>query len=67
MHYDAKFADFANFSIGMATTALTSELDDYLHLPVENITDPLKWWFDNRRTYPNLSQMALDYLSIPGE
>src|ERR1700722_5743453 len=44
----------------------TNKLDDYLRLPVENITKLLKWWFDNRRTYPTLSCMARDYLSIPG-
>jgi hypothetical protein len=29
---------------------------------VENVTDPLKWWWDHRRTYPALSRMAFDYL-----
>ena len=39
----------------------------YLSHPVKNVKDPLKWWFDNRQTYPNLSRMAEDYLSIPGK
>jgi hypothetical protein len=65
--FDDEFADFANFSVGKKTSAPTSELEDYLRLPVENVTDALKWWFDNRRTYPNLSRMARDYLSIPGK
>lgn len=55
---------FANFSVGTAVTTL-SEVDEYLKRPVENVLDPLKWWIDNRRVYPSLSSMALDYLSIP--
>src|SRR5713101_5608691 len=39
----------------------------YLSHLVENVKDLLKWWFDNRQTYPNLSRMAEDYLSIPGK
>src|ERR1700733_2362868 len=56
---------FSNFSIGVATATTISEVDNYLSRPVENILDPLKWWTDNQRNYPNLSSMALDYLSIP--
>jgi hypothetical protein len=46
-----------------------SEIDEYLKLPVDHVKNPLKWWFNNRTTYPNLSRMALDYLSlsIPGK
>lgn len=28
---------------------------------------PLEWWVNHRGTYPRLSRMALDYLSVPGE
>jgi hAT family C-terminal dimerisation region len=42
-----------------------SELDEYLWYPVEQVKDPLKWWFHNYMQYPNLHIMALDYLSIP--
>ena len=28
---------------------------------------PLQWWQQRVDTYPRLSRMALDYLSIPGE
>jgi hypothetical protein len=48
-------------------TLKVSEIDDYLSLPVENVIEPLKWWVDKCHIYPNLSQMACDYLSIPGE
>lgn len=64
--FDAEFGDFANFTTGIISVP-TSELDDYLKLPVEKAPDPLKWWHNHRRVYPNLSRMALDYLSIPGE
>jgi hypothetical protein len=56
---------FANISVGTSGATTLSEVDEYLNRPVENILDPLKWWADNRRVYPNLSSMALDYLSIP--
>jgi len=49
------------------TTAPISEINQYLRLPVEHVMDPLGWWVHNRQTYPNLSRMALDYLSIPGK
>jgi hypothetical protein len=26
--------------------------------------DPMKWWWNHRREYPVLSQVALDYLSV---
>ena len=66
MSFDGDFGDYSNISVGTNVVALPSELDDDLHLPVENVKDPLKWWFNNRRLYPNLSRMAQDYLSIPG-
>jgi hAT family C-terminal dimerisation region len=56
---------FANISVGALGATTLSEVDEYLSRPVENILDPLKWWTDNRRVYPNLSSMALDYLSVP--
>jgi hypothetical protein len=56
---------FANFAVGTSAAATVSEVDEYLNRPVESVLDPLKWWMDNRRVYPNLSSMALDYLCIP--
>ena len=38
-----------------------NKLDQYLGLTVENVKDPLKWWFEKCMAYPNLSHMALDY------
>ena len=42
-----------------------NELDDYLLKPLEKVRDPIAWWWDHRTSYPNLSKMALNYLSIP--
>lgn len=60
-------AEFANISVDPTTTPKVSEIDDYLRQPVENVAEPLKWWYDKCCVFPNLSQMALDYLSIPGK
>jgi hAT family C-terminal dimerisation region len=64
---DAEDDDFGNISVVKNTTTLASELDAYLNVPIENVKDPLQWWVSHEATYPNLSRMALDYLSIPGE
>ncbi|PIL36561.1 hypothetical protein GSI_00250 [Ganoderma sinense ZZ0214-1] len=41
------------------------ELKRYLSTDVEPVSDALQWWNDRRATFPNLSRMALDYLTIP--
>jgi len=64
--FDSDFSNFVNYSVNEKSTADDSELDSYLKLPVESVEDPLKWWNDHRKIYPNLSRMVLDYLSIPG-
>jgi hypothetical protein len=48
---------------------VVDELEAYLAAPIENvdITDIFVWWYEHRGTYPRLSAMALDYLSIPGK
>ena len=46
---------------------LGSEIDQYLSSSVEHITNPLAWWHAQCDTYPQLSHMALNYLSIPGK
>lgn len=43
------------------------EVTHYLNLGAEEeCDDPIEWWWTHRKKYPNLSRMALDYLSIPG-
>ena len=44
-----------------------NELDDYLLKSLEKVRDPLGWWWDHRASYPKLSKMAFDFLSIPCE
>ena len=61
------FATFLNISVTRHVGYWTSEVDEYLRKPVENVKDPLKWWVANHHVYPNLHRMALDYLSIPGK
>jgi hypothetical protein len=46
---------------------LRNELDTYLSTDPEYVGDVLVWWFEKRRTFPRLSRMALDYLTIPGK
>ena len=42
------------------------ELTLYLSTGPENVTNALQWWQGKRKTYPQLSRMALDYLTVPG-
>ena len=44
---------------------LRSEIDRYLSTDVEQADDPIQWWYDHCAVYPKLSQMALNYLTIP--
>ena len=46
---------------------LGSEIDHYLNSDVKHVTDLLAWWHAQCGTYPQLSRMALNYLSIPGK
>ena len=45
---------------------LRDELARYLSTDPEQVTDVLLWWHEHRATFPQLSRMALDYLTIPG-
>lgn len=45
---------------------IDDELEDYFGTPREHVTDVIRWWYDRRSTWPRLSRMALDYLSVPG-
>jgi hypothetical protein len=42
------------------------EMNLYLNTEPENVADPIQWWYEKRKTYPRLHQMAIDYLTIPG-
>ena len=43
------------------------ELDAYLATNIKDITGALEMWIKNCATFPRLSHMAIDYLSIPGK
>ena len=43
------------------------ELNCYLTTDVEDMKDGLMWWYERRTTFPHLSCMAHDYLSILGK
>jgi hypothetical protein len=47
-------------------TAVEDELDLYLSAEPVKVADAIKWWHEKQGTYPQLSRMALDYLTIPG-
>ena len=49
------------------TSSSDDELQRYLAADVEDVKDGLMWWYDKRATFPRLSRMARDYLSIPRE
>ena len=45
---------------------LHNKLDRYITANIEDVKDPLMWWYEWHKTFPHLSLMACDYLSIPG-
>ena len=46
---------------------LSDELDQYLSTNMEDVKDGLSWWYERHVTFPCLSRMPWDYLSIPGK
>ena len=54
-------------SLAPSTAKIRDELDWYLSTDTENAHDGLLWWHKRCMTYPRLSRMARDYLSIPGK
>jgi hypothetical protein len=44
-----------------------NKLDCYLATDVEDVKDGLMWWYERHATFPCLSYMAQNYLSIPGK
>ncbi|KAF7359902.1 putative AC9 transposase [Mycena venus] len=57
------FSTFQNLSTVDEETR--DEVSDYLAAPRVRTEDPMNWWWNHRREYPVLSQVALDYLSVP--
>jgi hypothetical protein len=51
-----------------AEQALADEYKQYYQAPVVFVDNAIKWWLEptQQKLFPNLSKMALDFLSIPG-
>ena len=45
----------------------SNELVRYLQTDPEFVEDVVAWWYEKHDIYPFLSQMALDYLTLPGK
>jgi len=45
----------------------SDELQCNLVVDVEDVKDALMWWHERCGSFPGLSRMARNYLSIPGE
>ncbi|SJL04353.1 uncharacterized protein ARMOST_07719 [Armillaria ostoyae] len=59
---------FKNLSMVLPPAlSIQDELARYLGSPTEAMSDAIAWWLKNCKTYPSLSRMALDYLSIPDD
>ncbi len=61
-HYD----NLPSMQKARSEITAADELERYLKSSVVYVEDSISWWRDNQGTYPRLSQMAIDYLSIPG-
>ena len=46
--------------------SLDDEMKHYLDTPTQTVLNPVQWWKDRRELYPNLSRMAIDFLTTPG-
>ena len=60
--------DAARASRKKTAAPMVDELDHYLNTDIDpTIDNPLRWWTspDIRALYPNLSRMAISYLTIP--
>lgn len=58
---------FDNLLTNKPSSSSDDELQHYLAMDIEDVKDPIMWWYERRTTYPRLSRMARDYLAIPGE
>ena len=59
----SKIDRFLNFD-DEEDDACGDELDRYLSLPREKVSDPLVWWRSHKESYPVLSRLAFD-LGVP--
>lgn len=48
-------------------SSVENHLEAYLLADLENVEEPLQWWWSRRHVWPRLAQMALDFHSVPGK
>ena len=53
--------------LALAPLVEHDELERYLSTVVEDVKDGLIWWYERCTSFPHLSHMAHNYLSIPGK
>jgi hAT family C-terminal dimerisation region len=64
---DSSVEDSSESDSSTEEEELMTELDHYIKSPrIKDVDDPHQWWIDNHRSYPRLSRMAKDFLTIPG-
>jgi len=54
-------------SASSQATGQRDKLAEWLAQPPMPTEDPLHWWLANKKLYPRLSRMAIDFHGIPGE
>ena len=54
---DQDVTDF--FDIPMDGILETDELDEYLSQAIEKARDPIAWWWDHQKVYPQLSAISI--------
>ena len=59
------FDKFENALVPIQHAQCSNKLQIYLVEPRECCTNVLEFWIQRRSQFPILSQMALDYLTIP--
>jgi len=50
---------------GSSATPEVTEFDRFLSTPVTADVDPLTWWAENQKLFPDVSNLAARYLAIP--
>lgn len=47
-----------------ATSQATIEVDKYVNDTISRKEDPLQWWINNNKLYPNLAHLAKGWLCV---
>lgn len=52
-------------SVQEASAEVESELEEYYRLKPGSVKDPIQWWKGQQATFPRLSRLSLDLLTVP--